>query len=260
MKKNNMNDDKDIITVIPARMGSLRLPNKPMAEIAGTPMIVHVWKKAVAADLGPVLVACDDMTVVNTIRNEGGIALMTDSDMPSGSDRIYAALSEFDPDETYRRVLNLQGDLPDIPTNYLTLLANMLAQADFDLCTLVAPCEEHEINAPQVVKTVMSWNENYLTSDFPTGRAHYFSRAPVPFGSNIFWHHIGLYGWQRSALRQFVESAPSDLEKTEKLEQLRALELGMIIGVGKVSVPAVGVDTEQDLINIRKKLNSEFKK
>ena len=255
-----MNDDKDIITVIPARMGSLRLPNKPMAEIAGMPMIVHVWKKAVAADLGPVLVACDDIAIVNAIRKEGGIALMTDRDMPSGSDRIYAALCEYDPDETYRRVLNLQGDLPDIPTNYLTLLANMITQEDFDLCTLVAPCREHEINAPQVVKTVMSWNSDYLDSDFPTGRAHYFSRAPVPFRSDIFWHHIGLYGWQRYALKQFVETAPSDLEKIEKLEQLRALELGMIIGAGKVSAPAVGVDTEQDLINIRIKLNSEIDK
>ena len=255
-----MTDNNTIITVIPARMGSLRLPNKPMAEIAGKPMIVHVWKQAVAAGLGPVLVACDSISIINAIQNEGGIALMTDSDLPSGTDRIYAALCEFDPDETYRRVVNLQGDLPDIPPNYLALLANMLTQQEFDLCTLVAPCEEHEINAPQVVKAVMSWNEDFLESDFPTGRAHYFSRAPIPFGSDIFWHHIGLYGWQRDALKQFVETAPSNLETTEKLEQLRALELGMIIGAGKVDAPAAGVDTEQDLIEVRKKLNSERNK
>ena len=152
MKKNNMIDNNNIITVIPARMGSLRLPDKPMAEIAGKPMIVHVWKQAVAAGLGPVLVACDNIAIVNAIQNEGGIALMTDSHLPSGTDRIYAALCEFDPDETYRRVINLQGDLPDIPPNYLALLANMLTQRQFELCTLVAPCEEYEINAPQVVR------------------------------------------------------------------------------------------------------------
>ena len=255
-----MIDNNNIITVIPTRMGSLRLPNKPMADIAGKPMIVHVWKQAVAAGLGPVLVACDNISIVNAIQNEGGIALITDSDLPSGTDRIYAALCEFDSDETYRRVINLQGDLPDIPPNYLALLANMLTQREFDLCTLVAPCEKHEINASQVVKAVMSWNEDFHESDFPTGRAHYFSRAPIPFGSDIFWHHIGLYGWQRDALKQFVETAPSNLEKTEKLEQLRALELGMIIGAGKVEAPAVGIDTERDLIEIRKRLNRENNK
>lgn len=260
MKKNNMIDNNNIITVIPARMGSLRLPNKPMAEIAGKPMIVHVWKQAVAAGLGPVLVACDNISIVNAIQNEGGTALMTDSDLPSGTDRIYAALCEFDPDETYRRVINLQGDLPDIPPNYIALLADMLTQSRFDLCTLVAPCEDNEINAPQVVKTVMSWDEDFLESDFPTGRALYFSRAAIPFGSDIYWHHIGLYGWQRDALQQFVETAPSNLELTEKLEQLRALESGLIIGAGKVEAPAAGIDTEQDLIEIRKKLNRKSNK
>ena len=260
MKKNNMTDNNNIITIIPARMGSLRLPNKPMAEIAGKPMIVHVWKQATAAGLGPVLVACDDISIVNAIQNEGGIAIMTDSNLPSGTDRIYSALCEFDPDETYRRIINLQGDLPNIPPNYLALLANMLTQLEFDLCTLVAPCERKEINKPQVVKAVMSWNEDFLESDFPTGRVHYFSRAPIPFGSEIFWHRIGLYGWQRDALKHFVGTAPSYLETAEKLEQLRALELGMIIGAGKVEAPAAGIDTEQDLIEIRKKLNSENNK
>ena len=260
MKKNNMTDNNNIITIIPARMGSLRLPNKPMAEIAGKPMIVHVWKQAITAGLGPVLVACDDISIVNAIQNEGGIAIMTDSNLPSGTDRIYSALCEFDPDETYRRIINLQGDLPNIPPNYLALLANMLTQLQFDLCTLVAPCERNEINKPQVVKAVMSWDEDFLESDFPTGRVLYFSRAPIPFGSEIFWHHIGLYGWQRDALKHFVGTAPSYLETAERLEQLRALELGMIIGAGKVEAPAAGIDTEQDLIEIRKKLNSENNK
>ena len=255
-----MVDKNNIITIIPARMGSLRLPNKPMAEIAGTPMIVHVWKQAVSTGLGPVLVACDNISIVNAIQNEGGTALLTDSHLPSGTDRIYAALCEFDPDETYRRVINLQGDLPNIPPNYIAMLADMLTQCQFDLCTLVAPCAEHEINASHVVKAVMSWDKDFLLSDFPTGRALYFSRAAIPFGSDIYWHHIGLYGWQRDALKQFVETAPSNLEITEKLEQLRALESGLTIGAGKVEVPAAGIDTEQDLIEIRKKLNGESNK
>ena len=257
MKKNIMTEHNDIITVIPARMGSSRLPNKPMADIAGQPMIVHVWKQAVAASLGPVLVACDNQDIINVIENEGGIALMTDPELPSGSDRIYAALCEFDPDETYRRVINLQGDLPDIPPNYLSILASMLLQEEFDLCTLVAPCAQHEINAPQVVKAVMSWQTNKNKDGLPIGRAHYFSRAPIPHGSAIYWHHIGIYGWQRESLSQFVKTPPSALEKTESLEQLRALELGLIIGAGQVNSAAAGIDTEQDLIYARSKYSKK---
>ena len=257
MKKTDVIKNNDIITVIPARMNSIRLPGKPMKIIAGKPMIVHVWKQAVIANLGPVLVACDDISILKTIRNEGGTAIITKSDLPSGSDRIYAALCEFDPDETYRRVINLQGDLPDIPPKYLTLLANMMRTGEFDLSTLVAPCEENQITAPQVVKAVISWKSKHLEPDFEIGRAHYFSRAPIPFGSELFWHHIGVYGWQRAALKKFVESNPSSLEQIEKLEQLRALELGMIIATAKVETPTQGVDTEQDLIDIRKKLSSK---
>lgn len=255
-----MPNKNNFITVIPARMNSIRLPNKPMKIIAGEPMVVHVWKRAVAANLGPVLVACDDDSILKAIQKEGGTGLLTDSNLPSGSDRIFEALCEFDPDETYRRIINLQGDLPDIPINYLTLLANMLCQDKFDLCTLVAPCKKDEINAPQVVKAVMSWKSEYSNSDFTIGRAHYFSRAPIPFGSDIFWHHIGVYGWKRDALKRFVESSPSDLEQTEKLEQLRALELGMTIGAGRVDKSAVGIDTPQDLIDIRKKISGHLKR
>ena len=257
MKKNDIFKNNNVITIIPARMNSVRLPNKPMKLISGKPMIVHVWKQAVSADLGPVLVACDDISIVNAIQNEGGMALLTENNIPSGSDRVYAALCKFDPDETYRHVINLQGDLPDIPTNYLALLSNMLKKDEFDLCTLAAPCEKNEIEAPQVVKTVISWNPKQLKSDFPIGRAHYFSRAPIPFGSDMFWHHIGIYGWQRVSLKKFVESKPSELEKIEKLEQLRALELGMMIAVGKVDTPTTGVDTEQDLIEIQEKMSGK---
>ena len=259
MKKSDIHQNNNVITIIPARMNSVRLPNKPMKIIAGKPMIVHVWKQAVAANLGPVLVACDNISIVNAIQNEGGTAILTKSNLPSGSDRVYAALCEFDPNETYRRVINLQGDLPDIPPNYLSLLSNMLQKEKFDLCTLVAPCKKHEIEAPQVVKAVISWNPEYFYSDIPVGRAHYFSRAPIPFGSDVFWHHIGLYGWHRSALKKFVESDPSKLEKIENLEQLRALELGMIIATGRVNVAIAGVDTEQDLIEIQKKMSNKNK-
>lgn len=259
MKKSDIQQNNNVITIIPARMNSVRLPNKPMKIIAGKPMIVHVWKQAVAANLGPVLVACDNLSILNAIENEGGTAMLTKSNLPSGSDRVYAALCEFDPNETYRHVINLQGDLPDIPPNYLSLLSNMLQKEEFDLCTLVAPCKKHEIRAPQVVKAVISWDREYSNSDVPIGRAHYFSRAPIPFGSDVFWHHIGLYGWRRAALKKFVESNPSKLEQIENLEQLRALELGMVIATGKVDLPIAGIDTKQDLIDIQKKMSSKNK-
>ena len=179
--------------IIPSRLDAQRLPNKPLKLINNKEMILHVYEAAKKSNAGEVYVATPDKAIFELVSNYGGKAVLSSETHNTGTDRIFEALCEFDPDETYRRIINLQGDLPDIPISYLTLLANMLCQDKFDLCTLVAPCKKDEINAPQVVKAVMSWKSEYSNSNFTIGRAHYFSRAPIPFGSDIFWHHIGIY-------------------------------------------------------------------
>jgi 3-deoxy-manno-octulosonate cytidylyltransferase (CMP-KDO synthetase) len=239
------NDEK--IIIIPARMAASRLPAKPLADIGGKPMIQHVWECAVAADLAPVFVATDDRSIADVITHAGGQAVMTRSDHPSGSDRVFEALELIDPRGHVDHILNLQGDLPELPVDMLHHLAATLTQSDADLATLVAPASAEEAARPQVVKAVVSWQ----TNDF--GRALYFSRAAIPTGTSAQWHHIGLYGWRRSALKRFVSLSPSPLEKAEKLEQLRALEAGMTIAVGRVSHAPGGVDTTEDLDAVRQR-------
>ena len=249
-----MTQDTPII-LIPARMAATRLPQKPMAEIAGKPLIEHVWQRACAAELGPVYVATDHQTIFDHITSRGGKAVMTSDDHPSGSDRIYEALCKIDPEGCYQSVINLQGDLPTITTDAIAALANLLKEAQCDLATLIAPASADEAQKPQIVKAVMSF-----TAHEPfTGRAHYFSRAAIPHGATHYWHHIGLYGWQRTALEQFVALAPSALERAEKLEQLRALEAGMIIKAAVIDEAPGGVDTMEDLIAIRAELETKDK-
>jgi len=229
------------IILIPARMGSNRLPGKPLADIGGKPMICRVLEVALAADLGPVAVATDDDRIAEQVRAAGGQAVMTDSDLPSGSDRIWQALCQLDPDETYCRVINLQGDLPELAPAALRVLDRVLLESGSDLATLVCPADAAEASQPQLVKAVVSW-------DHPErGRALYFSRSPVPHGSDHFWHHIGIYGWSRAALARFVALPPSELEQTEKLEQLRALQAGMQIAVAPLDSAPPGIDTQADL-------------
>lgn len=236
MIKNN----KKII-IIPARLASSRLPGKPLAEIDGKPMIQLVWERAIAADIAPVYVATDDRDIANVIASLGGKAVMTRTDHPSGSDRIFEAVETIDPDKNISHILNLQGDLPDLSPDIPHLLGMILDQANADLATLVTPATQDEASRSQVVKAVVSWqNETF-------GKAIYFSRAAVPTGTNALWHHIGVYGWRRDSLARFVSQRPSTLELAEKLEQLRALELGMTIAVGKIAIAPGGVDTAEDL-------------
>jgi 3-deoxy-manno-octulosonate cytidylyltransferase (CMP-KDO synthetase) len=236
MAKNN----KKII-IIPSRLAASRLPGKPLAEIAGKPMIQIVWERAIAANIAPVYVATDDRAIANVITSAGGKAVMTRSDHPSGSDRIFEAIEKIDPEKTIPQVLNLQGDLPDLTPDIPHLLGVMLDRDGTDLATLVTPASQNEAARDQVVKAVVSWqDENF-------GRAIYFSRAAVPTGTNDLWHHIGVYGWQRDALTRFVSLSPSTLERAEKLEQLRALEMGMTITVGKIAKAPGGIDTAEDL-------------
>jgi 3-deoxy-manno-octulosonate cytidylyltransferase (CMP-KDO synthetase) len=243
----------DTLTIIPARMAATRLPGKPLRLIGAKPMIVQVWQRAMMADIGRVIVACDGNDIADVIKAEGGEAVITDPALPSGSDRVAAALAIIDPNKTVSQVINLQGDLPEMKPEMLAALAQAMAVSDAEVITPVAPLKREETALDQVVKAVVSWPEE---DGVGIGRAHYFSRAAIPFGGICdqesgeaarMWHHVGVYGWQREALDQFVKLKPSPLEKAEKLEQLRALEAGMQIAAIAVDNAITGIDTETDL-------------
>jgi len=229
------------IILIPARLGSTRLPNKVLAEIAGRPMIAHVLDRARESGLGPVAVACGEPEIAEAVRAAGGTAVLTDPDLPSGSDRIFAALNALDPAQNHDVIINLQGDLPGINPDYLACV--LLPLRDYEIATLVAPITtREEAAAPSVVKCVCAFAEGQQVAP-----ALYFSRNTVPAGPGPLWHHIGIYAYRRAALARFVALPPSPLELREKLEQLRALEAGMRIGAARVAVAPFGVDTPADL-------------
>ncbi|HEY1887100.1 MAG TPA: 3-deoxy-manno-octulosonate cytidylyltransferase [Roseiarcus sp.] len=234
------------IVLIPARMNAARLPGKPLADIHGAPMIVHVWRRAREADIGPVWVATDDPRVMEAVTASGGKAIMTRSDHPSGSDRIFEALGFIDADGAYDVVVNIQGDLPTIEPSAVRACLAPLAERAVDIATLAAPItREQEKDDPNVVKIV-------ATELDPTWlRALYFTRARAPWGEGRLLHHIGLYAYRRDSLRRFVAAPPSPLERREKLEQLRALEAGMRIDVALVDTAPLGVDAPEDLERAR---------
>ena len=234
------------IVLIPARMNATRLAGKPLADIHGAPMIVHVWRRAVEADVGPVWVATDDPRVMEAVASAGGRAIMTRSDHPSGSDRIFEALGAVDADGAHDVVVNVQGDLPTIEPSIVRACLAPLAERAVDIATLATPItREQEKDDPNVVKVV-------ATELDPTRlRALYFTRARAPWGEGRLLHHIGLYAYRRDALRRFVASLPSPLERREKLEQLRALEAGMRIDVALVDTAPLGVDAPEDLERAR---------
>jgi len=230
------------LIAIPARMASTRLPGKPLAEIAGRPLIAHVLARGMEAGIGPVLVACCEEEVAAAVREAGGEAAMTDPCLPSGSDRIRAALDAFDPGRRFDRVVNLQGDLPTVPPGDIRAALALLDDPQVDIGTVAAAIvREEERTNPNVVKAVFGAN----------GRALYFTRAPAPAGPGPLYHHIGLYAWRRRALERFTQLPPSLLERREKLEQLRALEAGMRIAVAVVDSVPLGVDTPADLARAR---------
>ncbi len=235
------------IVLIPARMASRRLPGKPLATIAGEAMIVHVWRSAVAAGIGPVVVAAGDEAIAQAVREAGGEAVATDPALPSGTDRIAAALAAIDPGRRYRSAVNLQGDLPGLdPASLATVLA-ALDEGGGALATLVAESrDEASRDDPAVVKAVVAWN-----ADGALGRALYFTRSAAPAGDGPLWHHVGLYAWRREALERFVALSPSPLERRESLEQLRALEAGMTVAVARIAAAPLAVDTPADLARAR---------
>jgi 3-deoxy-manno-octulosonate cytidylyltransferase (CMP-KDO synthetase) len=232
--------------LIPARMASTRLPGKPLADIAGRPMIVHVADRAAKAGAGRVVVATDSEDIAAVVRAHGHEALLTRADHPSGSDRIHEALCRLDPQGKAEFAVNLQGDLPAIPPGQIAAVARALEARGADLATLGATiADPAEVTNPNVVKIVGSPMRDGLL------RALYFTRAAAPWGEGPHIHHIGIYAWRREALDRFVALPPSGLERRERLEQLRALEAGMTIAVAMVDEVPVGVDTPEDLERVR---------
>jgi 3-deoxy-manno-octulosonate cytidylyltransferase (CMP-KDO synthetase) len=238
------------LVVIPARMHSTRLPGKPLADIGGVPMIVHVWRQAMAAQMGRVVVATDSPDIVAAMRQAGGEAVMTRADHASGSDRVFEAVNHVDPDGDFDIILNLQGDLPTLEPRLAVDCIAPLRDKGPDIATIAAEIrDESERTNPNVVKVVGT----------PTPvpgrlRALLFTRATAPYGEGPLYHHIGIYAFRRSALERFVSLRPSALEKREKLEQLRALENGMRIDVTLVDTVPLGVDTPADLERARRLL------
>lgn len=234
------------VVIIPARMASARLPGKPLADIGGVPMIVRVWAQAMKAGVGPVVVAVAEPEIADAVERAGGHAVLTHPDLPSGSDRIFAALQGIDPGGRYDTVINLQGDLPALDPGQICAAAEALP--DFDIATLAAPIihDEDKTN-PAVVKAVVAWD-----AAGAKGRALYFTRATAPTGNGPLFYHVGLYAFTRAALQRFVALPPSPLEQREKLEQLRALEAGMSIAVARVDAVPLSVDTPEDLEYARK--------
>jgi 3-deoxy-manno-octulosonate cytidylyltransferase (CMP-KDO synthetase) len=240
----------DTLILIPARIGASRLPGKPLADIAGVPMIVHVLRRAEAAAVGPVVVATDSPEIEAAVRKAGGRAVMTRADHASGSDRVFEALGAIDPGGEIGVVVNVQGDLPTLAPVDITAAVALLADAAVDIGTVAAGITRtEERDDPSVVKVVGS----------PVGparlRALYFTRATAPYGEGPLYHHIGLYAYRRPALERFVGLPPSPLETREKLEQLRALEAGLRIDVAIVASAPLGVDTPEDLARARAMLS-----
>jgi 3-deoxy-manno-octulosonate cytidylyltransferase (CMP-KDO synthetase) len=231
------------IVIIPARMAATRLPGKPLADIDGMAMILRVLRQARLAAVGDVAVAAGDIEIVDAVKAAGGLAVMTDPALPSGSDRVLAALGELDPGGRCDVVINLQGDMPFIaPAAITACLGVLAAEPTCDIATAVAPEATTADRAdPAVVKAVVS-----LRDDEPRGRALYFTRS-VLYGDGPVWKHVGVYAYRRKALERFCTAPPSPLELREKLEQLRALELGLSIWAAVVDETPISVDTPADL-------------
>jgi 3-deoxy-manno-octulosonate cytidylyltransferase (CMP-KDO synthetase) len=232
-------------------MASTRLPGKPLADIAGEPMIVHVLRRAQAAAIGPVVVATDSADIAAAVAKSGGQSVMTRADHASGSDRIFEALGKIDPKRNVQIIVNLQGDEPTLAPADIAAAIGPLADRSVDIATLAAEIKDaHKRDDPDVVKVV--------GTPVAPGRlrALYFTRSPAPFGEGPLYHHVGLYAFRRTALERFVALPPSPLERRERLEQLRALEAGMRIDVAIIDAVPLGVDTPDDLERARAMLTN----
>lgn len=231
-------------------MASTRLPGKPLADICGEPMIVHVWHRAIEAAVGPVLVAVDEQQIIDVIAAVGGDAVLTNPDLPSGSDRIAAALQARDPDRQFRFVINLQGDLPLMDPRSIRQCLAPLASEEIQISTLAAQItDQEEVASPDVVKAVTEFGPG---SDVAVARD--FVRLLPPDAAGPFWHHIGIYAYRREALEKFVSLPVSPRERDRKLEQMRAMDNAMPIAVVRVDTVPFGVDTPADLARARREI------
>lgn len=239
------------IVVIPSRLGSTRLPGKALTDINGSPMIAHVWRRGLEADIGPVIVACGDQAIVDVVQDLGGRAVLTDPALPTGSDRAHAALQIADPHDTHDVVVVLQGDLPTIdPVTVRATLRPLRRDMDVSIATLATEIDDPlELQAPQVVKIALA-----IKPGDTVGRAVYFSRAVIPAGAGKHYHHVGMYTYRREALARYVGLPRGVLERRENLEQLRALEFGMRIDAAVIDTEPLGVDTLADLERARELL------
>ena len=236
------NDKMSTVVIIPSRLAATRLPNKPLADINGKPMVIRVLECTKAAYNGPIYVACGDQEIYDIVTKHGGKAVMTDPNIPSGTDRVFAAYQEIRKTEKFDNVVNLQGDMPKFDPAIVSTTIEMLNNTKYDIVTVAAEVPEEEAKPFSVVKPVFSYpsNDGYAN-------ALYFSRSMVPYGAAKYYHHIGIYGFRADILEKFVSLPQSKLEKEEKLEQLRALENGMSIGIGFVKDAPISVDTPDDL-------------
>ena len=233
---------KDTLIVIPSRMDSTRLPGKPLLEFKGIPMVIRIAKRAISSGLGEVIIGCCDSEVYDVAKKYNINAVMTSKKHKSGSDRVFEVVENVDPKMKIRNVINLQGDMPTVSKNMLQMLLNYKNSFDCDLATLAAKItQKQEETDPNVVKVVFSEEKNQNG-----GMALYFSRSAIPYGNKNKFHHIGLYCYSRESLEYFVKLKQSKLELQEKLEQLRALEAGMSIFVGKIDEVPIGVDNKED--------------
>ena len=243
-----MINQENTAIIIPARLASTRLPNKPLLPINGKPMILHVWEQAVAAEIGKVIVATDSDQIKEVIAEAGGNCELTRSNHQSGTDRIYEALENFDQDKNINFIVNLHGDLPQINRECLSSVVNLLSDEAVEVSTLACEMTDHdEINSKSIVKAIADINPNTKI-----GRAINFTRTPEPSINGNYLHHIGLYAYTRSALEKFVHLAPSTREIDQKLEQLRALDNQMRIDIQLIDFLPLGVDTPEDLEKMQK--------
>jgi 3-deoxy-manno-octulosonate cytidylyltransferase (CMP-KDO synthetase) len=238
------------IVLIPARLAATRLPGKPLADIAGAPMIVHVWRRAVTAAVAPVVVACGDKEIAAAIEAEGGRAILTDPALPTGSDRIHQAITRLDPERRYDAIINLQGDLPLVEPRAIAAALAGLADEESDIATLAAVITDPAALTDDSVNKVAAG----FADPARPARALYFSKAAVPWGEGPHYEHIGIYAYRRPALERFVALPRAVLELRERLEQLRALEAGMRIAVSLIDPAWLGVqvDTPADLERARR--------
>jgi 3-deoxy-manno-octulosonate cytidylyltransferase (CMP-KDO synthetase) len=240
------------LIIIPARLESTRLPNKPLADIKGLPMVIHVLNKGLESSCGDVIVATSNIEIYDVVRSYGEKAIMTNPDHPSGSDRIFEALNIFDPDKQYKNIVNLQGDLPTIDPYLIKLTFQLIENnQDADISTLGGSInDEDELANPNVVKA-------YVEKVDQTLYAKDFVRSPKGYNKEKLFHHLGVYGYKRKSLEKFIKTKQSKREQDLKLEQLRALDNGMSIVIDLINKIPIGVDTEDDLYNVRKELSNK---